>query len=68
VSDTEAFLSDPRVTAAVTPEVLVFLRTNQPAHGADSDTEIGHWIGVTAGVLTELANAKQRIRELEADA
>lgn len=65
---TEEFLSDPRIVAAVTPEVLDFLRQNQPAPGTDSDTEIGHWIGVTACVLTELSKAKQQIRELEADA
>ncbi|MEO5314199.1 hypothetical protein PV772_08765 [Pseudarthrobacter sp. CC12] len=65
---TDAFLSDPRITSAVTPEVLAFLRQNQPAPGADPDTEIGHWIAVTACVLDELAKAKQKIRELEADA
>lgn len=65
---TDAFLSDPRVTSAVTPEVLEFLRQNQPPADTDPDTEIGHWIGVTACVLTELAKERQRVRELEADA
>jgi hypothetical protein len=72
---TDAFLADPRVTEAVDPAVLDYLRENQPVPGADPDTEIGHWMGVTAVVLAkvtelsqELANARQRIRELEADA
>lgn len=65
---TDAFLSDPRITSAVTPEVLAFLRQNQPPAGTEPDAEIGHWIGVTACVLNELATAKQKIRELEADA
>lgn len=65
---TSAFFSDPRITTAVTPEVLAFLQQNQVPAGTDQEAEIGHWMGVTAGVLTELSNAKQRIRELEADA
>jgi hypothetical protein len=65
---TDAFFSDPRITTVLTPEVLGFLRQNQPPAGSDQEAEIGHWMGVTACVLTELSNAKQRIRELEADA
>ncbi|MBX7444690.1 MULTISPECIES: hypothetical protein [unclassified Arthrobacter] len=64
---TEEFLSDPRIVNAVTPEVLQFLRDNQAPADTGLDEEIGHWIGVTACVLTELAQAKQKIRELEAD-
>lgn len=64
---TEAFLSDPRIVNAVTPEVLQFLRDNQAPADTAPDEEIGHWIGVTACVLAELAQAKQQIRELEAD-
>ncbi|WP_455834795.1 hypothetical protein [Pseudarthrobacter siccitolerans] len=59
---------DPRVTSAVSPEVLAFLESNQPAEGIDAEQQIGHWMGVTACVLAELANARQRIRELVADA
>lgn len=65
---TDPFLSDPRITSALTPEVLEFLKANQPPAGTDPHTEIGHWIGITAGVLTELSATKQRVRELEADA
>lgn len=63
--DAEAFLSDPRILAAISPEVLEFLRQNQPLGGIEQDSEIGHWMGVTACVLTELAAAKRRIQDLE---
>ena len=61
------FLKDPRIAEAVTPEVMAFLESNQPPEDASPDEQIGWWQGTTAGVLTELAKAKQRIRELEAD-
>ncbi|MET4588856.1 hypothetical protein [Arthrobacter sp. 754] len=71
----DAFLSDPRIVAALEPDVLTFLRQNPPPADADADTQIGHWMGVTATVLTkvtelsqELAQSRQRVRELEADA
>ena len=63
-----SMFDDPRVTSAISPEVLVFLETNQPAEDADTNFQVGHWMGVTACVLAELATARQRIRELEADA
>lgn len=63
-----SMFDDPRVTSEVSPEVLVFLETNMPADGAEKDYQIGHWMGVLACVLTELAQSRQRIRELEADA
>ncbi|WP_104062738.1 hypothetical protein [Arthrobacter sp. 4R501] len=70
----DAFLSDPRITSAVDPDVLTFLRENLPPADADAETQIGHWMGVTATVLAkvselsqELAQSRQRVRELEAD-
>ena len=65
---TDAFFTDPRVTEHLSPEVLVFLQTNQPLQASPLEHQIGHWMGVTATVLTALADARQRIRELEADA
>lgn len=71
----DAFLSDPRVTSALDPQVLTFLRQNLPPADANEDLQIGHWVGVTATVLAkvtelsqELAQSRQRVRELEADA
>lgn len=72
---TESMFTDARVTESVSPEVLAFLETNMPADGTSPDFQVGHWVGVTAAVLISLAearqrlaNAQQRIRELEADA
>jgi hypothetical protein len=69
------FLSDPRITSALEPGVLAFLRQNLPPDDANEDTHLGHWMGVTATVLAkvtelsqQLASARQRVRELEADA
>ena len=71
----EAFLSDPRITSALEPDVLTFLRQNLPPADTDPDSQIGHWMGVTATVLAkvtelsrELAQSRQLTRELEADA
>lgn len=67
--------SDDRVSAAISPEVIAFLQSNQPSADTEPDFQIGHWMGVTATVLTKLAEtrqqlavAKQKINELEADA
>jgi hypothetical protein len=66
---------DPRVTSALPPGVLAFLKANQPPDDKDANFEAGHWMALLAGALTqletsatELTQAQQRIRELEADA
>jgi hypothetical protein len=61
-------LNDERITGAVTPEVLAFLIANQPDPDTTDRFQVGHWMGVTAAVCKGLAEARQRIRELEADA
>jgi len=65
---TDPALNDSRVTDSVPLEILAFLEANQPDPDTTPDFQIGHWMGVTAAVCQELAHARQRIRELEADA
>lgn len=65
---TNEFFTDPRVRERVSPEVLAYLETNHPPEDAPLDHQVGHWIAVAATVLTALAEARQRVRELEADA
>lgn len=62
------FLSDPRVAAHLDPEVLAYLKANQPPEGTTADEEAGHWIAHTVALLQQIQGLKQRVRELEADA
>ncbi len=54
------FLKDPRITEAVTPEVLAFLEANQPPAGTTAEEEAGWWQGLAAALLTELAAIRDR--------
>ncbi|GGJ20547.1 hypothetical protein [Paenarthrobacter histidinolovorans] len=62
-----AFLDDPRVAEHLDPEVLAYLKANQPPADATADVEAGHWIAHTVALLQQVRDLKQRVRELEAD-
>lgn len=50
----DAFFEDPRVSDAIKPEVLDFLKANRPPAGSTAEFEIGHWISFAAALATEL--------------
>lgn len=62
------FFSDPRVAEHLGPEILAYLKANQPPAGTSADVEAGHWIAHTVALLQQIQGLKQRVKELEADA
>lgn len=71
----DAFLSEPWTAKVLDPDIVAFLRANQPPAAANPAYQVGHWTGVAAALYRQttelaqkLAHAQQCIRELEADA
>ncbi|YCK81222.1 hypothetical protein M1D89_19455 [Arthrobacter sp. D3-18] len=61
------FFDDPRVAKHLDPEILAYLKANQPLADSSADVEAGHWIAHTVALLQQVRDLKQRVKELEAD-